>query len=60
MRGGRFIAPQGSGLLKEKRGLGDCPQGVDFDFVFDFCFTAPTGGVGDEVPQVLVLILVSG
>ncbi|MEO5326630.1 MAG: hypothetical protein H7829_00120 [Magnetococcus sp. THC-1_WYH] len=26
-------------LLKEKRGLGDCPQG--FDFVFDFAFYAP-------------------
>ncbi len=46
--------PPGSELLKEKRGLGDCPQG------FDFVFTAPTGGVGDEVLQVLVLILVSG
>ncbi|MEO5326911.1 MAG: hypothetical protein H7829_01575 [Magnetococcus sp. THC-1_WYH] len=25
-------------LLKEKRGLGDCPQGFDFDFGFDFGF----------------------
>ncbi|MBF0346919.1 MAG: hypothetical protein HQL81_04560 [Magnetococcales bacterium] len=34
---------------RKKRGLGDCPQ--DFDFVFDFDFTSPTGGSGDEVPQ---------
>ncbi|MEO5329089.1 MAG: hypothetical protein H7829_12700 [Magnetococcus sp. THC-1_WYH] len=28
-------------LLKEKRGLGDCPQGFDFvfDFAFDFAFS---------------------
>ncbi len=28
-------------LLKEKRGLGDCPQGFDFDFDFAFDFAFP-------------------
>ncbi|MBF0422399.1 MAG: hypothetical protein HQL73_05345 [Magnetococcales bacterium] len=28
-------------IVKEKRGLGDCPQGFDFVFVFDFDFHAP-------------------
>ncbi|MBF0603845.1 MAG: hypothetical protein HQL07_09140 [Nitrospirae bacterium] len=26
--------PENDQLLKEKRGLGDCPQGFDFDFAF--------------------------
>ncbi|MBF0175135.1 MAG: hypothetical protein HQL83_17120 [Magnetococcales bacterium] len=47
-------------LLKEKRGLGDCPQGFDFDFefkqkgfhapAFDFVFEVKTLGAIPKAP----------
>jgi len=38
-------------LLKEKRGLGDCPQGFDFVFEFKQKASLPYGGLGAKPPR---------